>query len=369
MLTRRGHGKSVWFHHYHHLPPPARPLSAHQPPASTPTFARSARQSPARPNLGGTNTNTNPTVKKSPAVNWAASDASPVHPLTPHSHIPNMSSAAVSQRPPTTAGGDTKRRSLFKPSTWKKSSREQAHDAVEHAGVDAPNGRGVTGLNTIDGVETGAPLTSLTGGEGEGSGTTQQPQSGPSNASSQPAPPQPTTSAAPSSGIAHEVDTLGRILFFRQDAPNYHLSNSCPSYPVYFNNTRYAPRNTSFNRSSFPLIRKSLRKCAGQSRPQRPCASPGHTPTNTLPAGSATASTSRSCTTSYSPSLASGQGCARRCWRRTRGSWSTIVRQMCFGVLGGAGTGRNVLGKVLMDVREVLRVNAGVGYGSGAKTM
>lgn len=279
-----------------------------------------------------------------------------------------MSSAAVSQRPPTTAEGDTKRRSLFKPSTWKKSSREQAHDAVEHAGVDAPNGRSVTGLNTIDGVETGAPLTSLTGGQGEA--TTQQPQSGPSNAP-QPPSTQPIARAVtpPTSGIPHEVDPLGRILFFRQDAPNYHLSNSSPHYPVYFNNVRYATSEHLFQSLKFPShpeIASKVRRAKSPTEAMRIARS--HT--DKYPAG--WFSDGLNVKVMHDVVLAKFSQ-----WGRLREALlETEERELVndsptdvFWGTGAAGTGRNVLGKVLMDVREVLRVNAGVAYGSGAKTM
>lgn len=283
-----------------------------------------------------------------------------------------MSSAAVSTPTFPAAEGSAKRRSIFKPSTWKKSSREQAHDALEHAGADAPRGTNETGLSTIDGAETGAPLTSLVGGEAAAAGSSSQPQpSGSPAAESQPAPSQPSPPPAPKdvgSGIPHTLDSQGRIAFFRQDQPNYHLSNSSPAYAVHYNGVRYATAEHLFQSLKFPH-RPDLAAKVRRAK----------TPSDAM-------RIARSHTAHYPPGWFSDGlnvkvmhdvvlvkfsqwGPLREALLETEER--ELVNDSPTDVFWGdaGGRGRNVLGKVLMDVREVLRVNGGVKYGSGAKTM
>ncbi|KAJ9477263.1 NADAR domain-containing protein [Pseudozyma hubeiensis] len=287
-----------------------------------------------------------------------------------------MSSAAVSPAP----GGaheststSTNRRSLFKPHTWKKSTRSQAQDALKPAGVDSPDGEAVTGVRNVDGVETGAPLTSLVSPTPpKGKGVEREAGLGtafanPAPLSSAPKPPKETTK--PSSELTFTTDSLGRILFFRQDHPNFPLSNSSPSYPVVYNSVRYVTAEHLFQSLKFPAnpeIANKIRRAKTPLDAMRIARS--HT--SSYPAG--WFSEGLNVKIMHDVVLAKFSQ-----WPGLRDALlesgdAEICNVSPTDVFWGTGEGergRNVLGKVLMDVREVLRRNAGVGYGSGAKTM
>ncbi|EST06933.1 Conserved hypothetical protein CHP02464 [Kalmanozyma brasiliensis GHG001] len=293
-----------------------------------------------------------------------------------------MSSAAVSTPYTSAAEGSAKRRSIFKPSTWKKSNREQAHDALEHAGADAPKGTNETGLNTIDGVETGAPLTSLVGGEAAAAGSSSQPQpSGAPPAGSQAnqaepsqSPSQPSQAQPPSppkevgSGIPHTLDAQGRIAFFRQDQPNYHLSNSSPAYPLHYNGIRYATAEHLFQSLKFP-DRPDLAAKVRRAKTPSDAMRIARSHTSHYPAGWFNEGLNVKVMHDVVLVKFSQWGKLREALLETEER--VLVNDSPTDVFWGdsAGRGRNVLGKVLMDVREVLRENSGVRYGSGAKTM
>ncbi|CDS02083.1 uncharacterized protein SPSC_00562 [Sporisorium scitamineum] len=281
-----------------------------------------------------------------------------------------MSTAAVSTPYPTEGQvGTSKRRSLFKPSTWKYS--KSAH-SVPDAGLEAPNGQ--HGLQTLDGTETGAPLTTLVAGE-EHPNNTNQGESNDNSAA------QPTTTAAattdgaegepsPGSGLATIPDSLGRVTFFRVDQPNFHLSNSSP-HPVTFNSIRYPTAEHLFQSLKFlpshPTIASKVRRAK--------------TPLDAM-------RIARSHTSSYNAGWIS-QGVNVKVMHQVVlakfSQYSALAEALLeteereivndsptdvfWGIGGSGGRGRNVLGKTLMDVREVLRQNSGVGWGSAAKTM
>ncbi|GAC92766.1 hypothetical protein PHSY_000322 [Pseudozyma hubeiensis SY62] len=289
-----------------------------------------------------------------------------------------MSTAAISAAP----GGahesgstSTKRRSLFKPNTWKKSARSQAHDAVKPAGVDSPDGEAVTGVRNVDGVETGAPLTSLVASspevKREGKGVEREAGLGTAFANPAPLTPAPKPSSTPpkSSELAFTTDALGRIPFFRQDHPNFPLSNSSPSYPVVYNSVRYTTAEHLFQSLKFPSnpeIASKVRRAKTPLDAMRIARS--HT--SLYPAG--WFSEGLNVKVMHDVVLAKFSQ-----WPRLRDALletadaeiSNVSPTDVFWGTGEGERGRNVLGKVLMDVREVLRRNAGVGYGSGAKTM
>lgn len=285
-----------------------------------------------------------------------------------------MSSAAVASASygdeRVASGSGSKRRSLFKPSTWKSGKATQPQSQEEEDAVHGQHHH--RALQTLDGAETGAPLTALVSAEEEDEGqrTTRKEVD---------TSPQPTTAAAggsdeaqpahPSSGLPTIPDAHGRITFFRQDQPNFHLSNSSLAYPVYFNSTLYPSAEHLFQSLKFLPSHASIAAKVRRAK----------TPLDAM-------RIARSHTSLYNPGWISAGVNVRVMHQVVLAKFSQysaltdtlletdereIVNASPTDVFWGegGGRGRNVLGKTLMDVREVLRVNRGVGWGSGAKTM
>lgn len=297
-----------------------------------------------------------------------------------------MSSAAVSSAYTTSPTGESsssphgnRRRSLFKPSTWSsKKHRDEIRDGAAPAGVDGPHGRA-----HIDAVETGAPLTDLVAAEEKREAeiakhshqllnshqqghayptASQQQQDATTKAES-------NTATKPGSGLDIHPDPLGRIVFFMQDRPNFFLSNSASSHPVHYNSIRYPTAEHLFQALKFlpshPDIAAKIRRAKNPLDAIRIA----RANTALLPPG--WISDGLNVKTMHQVVLAKFSQHANL----TQALLETEDRELVCGSPSdvfwgiGEGRGRNVLGKVLMDVREVLRANSGLGWGSAAKTM
>lgn len=224
----------------------------------------------------------------------------------------------------------------------------------------------MTGLNTIDGVETGAPLTAVAG-----ESSAQAVERAPGGAGTGAAVLDPhgtNTIESPSSGLSTTIDTLGRITFFRQDQPNFHLSNSSPAYPVTFNNVRYATAEHLFQSLKFPQHPEVAAKVR-RSKTPLDAMRIARSHTNLYPAG--WFSEGLNVKIMHQVVLAKFSQYSALTQALLETDEREIVNASPTDVFWGEGGGRgkNVLGKSLMEVREVLRNVAGVGLGSGAKTM
>ncbi|SPO31901.1 uncharacterized protein UTRI_06738 [Ustilago trichophora] len=289
-----------------------------------------------------------------------------------------MSSAVVSAPYTSAVPSEPRRRSLFKPSTWtSKKYKAEIHDGAAPAGV-APGIAAAGGAGDVDAVEGGAPLTSIVQSEGQQQQQQQQQQQfgeyqgeeegkhlSPSNGGETNQP----SSAASGSGLTTVVDPLGRVVFFRQDLPNYHLSNSSLSYPVVYNSIRYPSAEHLFQALKFlpdhPEIASKIR------RTKHPLDAIRLARSNTASMRPGWISEGINVRIMHQVVLAKFSQYSHLAEALLETEDREIINDTPSDVFWGigGGRGRNVLGKTLMDVREVLRTISGLGWGSGAKTM
>lgn len=277
-----------------------------------------------------------------------------------------MSSVVVSS--PYTAdpaSGSSQRRSLFKPSTWtSRKHKQEIHDGAAPAGV-APGGP-VGGRADRDPVESGAPLTALTQAEERQAHPHSVEIEGEEHTD---APPPTAATLGGSSGLTTVYDSLGRVVFFRQDLPNYHLSNASPFYPVTFNSIRYPTAEHLFQALKFlpshPEIAAKVRRAKHALDAIRIARS------HTAAVRPGWISDGINVRVMHQVVLAKFSQYSQLTQALLETEDREIVNDTPSDVFWGigGGRGRNVLGKTLMDVREVLRSNSGLGWGSGAKTM
>ncbi|SPO32013.1 uncharacterized protein UTRI_06738_B [Ustilago trichophora] len=294
-----------------------------------------------------------------------------------------MSSAVVSAPFTSTTPSESRRRSLFKPSTWtSKKHKAEIHQGAQPAGL-APGITAAGGAGDVDAVEGGAPLSSIVQSEaqqqqqqqqqeqlGERTGEeegkrlsshvdgreTNQSLIGASGSNS-------------GSGLTTVLDPLGRVVFFRQDLPNYHLSNSSLSYPVVYNSIRYPSAEHLFQALKFlpdhPEIASKIR------RTKHPLDAIRLARSNTALMRPGWISEGINVRIMHHVVLAKFSQYSNLAEALLETEDREIINDTPSDVFWGigGGRGRNVLGKTLMDVREVLRTISGLGWGSGAKTM
>ncbi|CBQ71634.1 conserved hypothetical protein [Sporisorium reilianum SRZ2] len=249
-----------------------------------------------------------------------------------------VSSAYAAEGVGGSSSGGGKRRSLFRPSTWKTGK------TLAETGLSGHHHRGG---QTLDGVETGAPLAALVESETHA-----------------------TAGEAPSSSpLRTQPDAQGRIAFFRQDQPNFHLSNASP-HAVTYNSTRYPTAEHLFQSLKFlpahPEIAAKVRRAKTPLDAMRIARS------HTALYNAGWISTGENVRVMHHVVLAKFSQYSALTDALLDTDEREIVNASPTDVFWGSGEngrGRNVLGKTLMDVREVLRANRGVGWGSAAKTM
>lgn len=248
-------------------------------------------------------------------------------------------STEVANVPSTSAeGSSSKRRSLFKPSTWKRAA--PADDEPE---TTPP----------VDAVETGAPLTTIVS---------------PHHPSS------PTPAPSPTSGVTTVVDSLGRVVFFTQNLPNFHLSNSSP-HPITYNNTKYPTAEHLFQALKFLPHRPDLASKVRRSRHPMDAIRLARSHTDAyypgwIRDGINVRQMHQVVLIKFTQYGSLGEALLETGEREIVNASPSDVFWGSGESEGGGGRGRNELGKALMAVREVLReIKGGVRYGSGARTM
>lgn len=199
-----------------------------------------------------------------------------------------------------------------------------------------------------DAVETGAPLTTLTAGPHH----------------------HHLPHASSSKGALTFVpDSQGKIAFFRQDSPNYALSNSL-AHPVYFNNLRYPTAEHLFQALKFIHAHPDLAAKIRRARTPLDAIRIARENTQLLPPG--WISDGLNVRVMHKVVLAKFAQDERLQDALLRTEDREIVDETptnVFWAVGAEGRGRNVLGKIIMAVRDIIRATEGVTYGSAAKTM
>lgn len=274
-----------------------------------------------------------------------------------------MSTAVLDANPSASSSssrGSEGRRKLFKPSTWTSKRRSVAFSPTDEGRAEEEEEEIATNA-PLDAVETGAPLTALV--------SPPHPHPHQESGSATPAGGRvspPPLSSAPA--LVFTPDAHGRISFFSLSDANYALSNSAP-YPVYYNGVKYATAEHLFHSLKFPShpeISLKIRRAKTPLEAIRIARS--HTPL--YPEGWFNDALNVRVMQRVVLAKFSQHESLREALLATEEA--EIVNASPTDVFwgeGGEGRGRNVLGKVIGSVREVLRLNEGVRVGSGAKTM